>query len=157
MDSKGRISIPAPFRRVLDLGDSERGSGVNASVHVCYGDPTEPFLTCWTQAGLAEMDERIAAMPDGHTARIALEEYFFEYCETLVLDDNGRLILPKSLRDGKGLEGETVFAGRGGHFRVFNAEAPVASYSALAAATETLAPGASVLSLLPPKQPIQPT
>ena len=37
VDSKGRVSIPAPFRRVLEEGDPDWSNGVNPNFVIVYG------------------------------------------------------------------------------------------------------------------------
>ena len=37
VDAKGRISIPAPFRRILEEGDPDWSSGLNPNLVIVYG------------------------------------------------------------------------------------------------------------------------
>jgi hypothetical protein len=40
VDGKGRISLPAKFRRALQAGDSRSGPGGAARLYIAYGNPT---------------------------------------------------------------------------------------------------------------------
>ena len=37
VDAKGRISIPAPFRRILEEGDPDWSSSLNPNLVIVYG------------------------------------------------------------------------------------------------------------------------
>jgi MraZ protein len=147
IDGKGRVSVPAAFRPVLERGDPERGDG-GARIFVTFRE-REPFLTCLTAAHYDATVAEIEAMHEGDLARIALEEVFFENIVEMQLDDAGRVILPADLRERYGLEGEVVFGGRGRTFRIYSEQAPEIARSALEQRMAELPEGASVFSLLP--------
>jgi hypothetical protein len=46
VDGKGRISLPAKFRRALQSGDSRCGPGDPARLYIAYGNPTTDFVEC---------------------------------------------------------------------------------------------------------------
>ena len=39
VDQKGRVSVPAPFRRVLEEGDPDWAGGLNPNLVILYGRP----------------------------------------------------------------------------------------------------------------------
>ncbi|MGB3407355.1 MAG: hypothetical protein WBA67_07655, partial [Jannaschia sp.] len=116
MDGKGRVSIPATFRRVLELHDPARPEGEGASLYIAHYE-ADPFLTCMTATARADLAARIRAMHLGDPRRTALEEFLYENIEETRLDPTGRLVLPKYLRDHAGLDGDVVFGGGGDLFR----------------------------------------
>ena len=149
VDAKGRVSIPAHFRRVLDEADPDREPGTNPRVHVLYGDRREPWLTCHSMASFDEMVDHLDGMEPNNPLRPALNAYFFKHAVTLVIDDSGRLILTKALRDRIGADGEAVFAGMGKTFHIYSPEAPQEAVDPLAALIASLSEGQSIESLLP--------
>ncbi|MEM9798428.1 MAG: cell division/cell wall cluster transcriptional repressor MraZ [Pseudomonadota bacterium] len=152
VDGKGRVSIPADFRRVLDTADPARDPGTNPSVHVCYGDTRVPWLTCYTVAAMQEIDTMIDGMDEGDPDREALEDYFYTYVETLKLDDSGRLILPRHLREQVGIGEEAVFASKGKTFRILSPEVPERAANKLQTRLSELPEGRSITSLLPSRK-----
>ncbi|SFI53329.1 division/cell wall cluster transcriptional repressor MraZ [Jannaschia pohangensis] len=152
VDAKGRVSIPADFRRVLDACDPDREPGTNPRVTLCFGDDRVPFFTCYTMDGVAEMGEMIEDMDEGDPQREALEDYFYTFAETISVDDSGRLLLNAALRAQIGVTDTLVFAGKGKTFRVHSPEAPVTATSRLRAVLSDLPEGTPVTSLLPRKR-----
>ncbi len=150
VDTKGRVSIPADFRRVLDAADPDRDPGTNPRVHVLYGDTRYPWLTCYTVAAMQEVDAKMDALGDDHPDRELLEDYFYTYVETLTLDDSGRLILPRPLREQIGLEGDAMFASKGKTFRILSPEVPAPLASPLRTRLSELPEGFAITRLLVP-------
>ncbi|MFO6462760.1 cell division/cell wall cluster transcriptional repressor MraZ [uncultured Jannaschia sp.] len=153
VDGKGRVSIPADFRRVLDAADPDREPGTNARVHVLYGDTRNPWLTCYSVAALAEEDAKIERLPDGHPDREVLEDYFYTFVETLSIDDSGRLVLPRALRDQVGIGDEAVFASKGRTFRILSPQVPEVAANPLKTRLGELPEGFSITRLLPSDTP----
>ncbi|MGB3553861.1 MAG: hypothetical protein WBA25_04385 [Jannaschia sp.] len=147
--------IPAEFRRVLDLCDPDRDPGTNPTIHISCRE-VEPWLTCWTTEAIDDMDGKIESMDDGDPDRLGLEEHFYENMEKSRLDDAGRLILPKRLREHAGITDEAIFASRGRTFRIYSPEVPTEAVSILEQRMALRPEGASVLSLLPSRKPAGP-
>ena len=148
VDGKGRVSIPADFRRVLDALDADRDAGTNPSVIVLYGDRRNPWFDCYTVEGMEEIDALIEDMDEGDPDRLALEEHFYSFAETLRIDDSGRLVLSKALRDMVGLTDEAVFQARGKTFRIFSPDAPAEITSRLGSTLSELPADVPVTALL---------
>ncbi|MFV0361133.1 division/cell wall cluster transcriptional repressor MraZ [Tropicimonas sp.] len=121
MDTKGRVSIPALFRRVLEANDEEDADPKCPSLVIHYG-PAERqhFIECYTMAAAAEVDARIAALPRGSKERRFLESYFHGKSQQTTVDETGRLVLSKALRDLLGLTDEAKFVGSGDTFKIWN-------------------------------------
>ena len=146
------MSIPSEFRRVLDKQDPEREAGTNPSVILLYGDPRNPWFDCYTVAAMEEIDEQIEDMDDGDPDRLALEEYFYSKSEVLRIDDSGRLVLSKSLRDRIGIADEAVFAARGRTFRIHSPDAPAEATERLPSTLADLPADVPVTALLPSRR-----
>jgi len=76
VDAKGRVSIPAGFRKVLDAADPDRDAGTNPSVILLFGDTRNPWFDCYSVAAMEEIDALIEEMDDGDPDRATLEAYF---------------------------------------------------------------------------------
>ncbi|MGB3687757.1 MAG: cell division/cell wall cluster transcriptional repressor MraZ [Jannaschia helgolandensis] len=152
VDVKGRVSIPADFRRVLDACDPDREAGTNPHMILCFGDGRFPYYTAYTAQGVAEMGEMIEDMDEGDPHREALEDYFYSQAETISIDDSGRLILNAALRSRIGITDQAVFAGKGKTFRIHSPAAPEAATSRLGQVLADLPEGVPITSLLPKKR-----
>ena len=119
VDSKGRVSIPAAFRRVLEEGDPDWQSGQNPNVVLVYGGKSRDFIEGYTMDSMAEVDDKIASLPRGSKKRRALEHLFSGQSIQLQVDETGRLVLSKKLRDKIGITDEAVFVASGDTFQIW--------------------------------------
>ncbi|MEM1387156.1 MAG: division/cell wall cluster transcriptional repressor MraZ [Pseudomonadota bacterium] len=120
VDGKGRVSIPALFRRVLEAGDPNWSAGQLAEFVIVYGDHRRSFLECYTIDAIEEVDEKIAQMPRGSNDRRMLEKLFSGQSTQLGVDDTGRIVLTKKLRDKIGISDEAFFIASGDTFQIWN-------------------------------------
>ncbi len=151
VDAKARVSIPAPFRRVLEAGDAGVGSSRPRVVMVYGGKPGQQYVECWSIAQMAETEAKIRKLAPGSPQRKLLERNYITLSQTVEVDDDGRLVLPAKVRERIGLTdaGEACFAGALDTFQIWLRE----NYDAEMAAQEEidldLPEGADLLSLLP--------
>ncbi|MEM6636533.1 MAG: division/cell wall cluster transcriptional repressor MraZ [Pseudomonadota bacterium] len=122
VDTKGRVSIPASFRRVLEAGDPEWTEGLNPNLVIVYGDHRRTYLECYTIDAIAEVDAKIEALPRGSQARKMLQRLFHGHSFPTNVDETGRLVLPAKLRAKIALEAEAFFIGAGDTFQVWKPE-----------------------------------
>ena len=153
IDGKGRVSIPADFRRVLERGDPDWCEGKRPRVRIVYGRPGAKFLECYTIDAITEVEARIRTLPEHSKARRRLEIVMITGSDTCDVDSDGRIVLAPKLRDRIGLaEGEAVFAGTLDTFQIWTPADFEADKAALLAELEDDLPDdADILSLLPPK------
>ncbi|MGP1359035.1 division/cell wall cluster transcriptional repressor MraZ [Roseicyclus sp.] len=118
LDGKGRISLPAKFRRALQAGDSRCGPGGAARLYIAYGNPTTDFVECLSGDYYDDLVARIEAMDDGEEERELLEYLYFVKCDEVGVDDTGRFVLPPAARDKLDLDGEALFQGKGQKFHI---------------------------------------
>lgn len=153
VDKVGRLTVPRDVREVLEAGDpgwkarsGDGGKGEAAKVRLvlAWGDTRFPYVTGYTFDGHQDIAEALDAL-DPDDPRVAeLTSKLIEKSETIRVDEDGRCVLGKRLRERLGLvdadgapgEGMVVFAGRGGYLRLW----PQAAYEA-AEAAEGAAPG----------------
>lgn len=148
VDGKGRMSIPADFRRVLEEGDPvAAAAGTAPGVYVLYGPHLNGRLAAQTVADFTRIAEAIAAIRpktqqeanDKRLAQVAV----LGHALRLDVDRDGRVVLPLRQREKLGLtEGEIVFLGLGETFEIW----PAATYQtqvadSIAAQLADLGPG----------------
>lgn len=122
IDGKGRVSIPASFRRVLEAGDPNWQSGDNPELVIVYGDKRQKCLDCYTIEAVEEIDAKIAALPRGSKSRKLLELIFHGLSFPTSVDETGRLVLPAKLRTKIDLGTQAVFIGNGDKFQIWKPE-----------------------------------
>jgi len=119
VDGKGRVSIPAAFRRVLEDSDPEWVKGANPNLVIVYGDSRRNYLEGYHMTAIAEVDARIARLPRGSRARRYLEKLFSGQSLATSVDETGRLVLPQKLRDKIGITDEAFFIATGDTFQIW--------------------------------------
>ncbi len=120
VDSKGRVSIPALFRRVLEAEDPNWRDGDNPELVIVYGDDRRKYLECYTVNAIDEVDSKIDALPRGSVQRQMLQRLFHGQSFPTAVDETGRLVLPAKLRQKIGLSDEAFFIAAGDTFQIWN-------------------------------------
>lgn len=136
VDAKGRVSVPAPFRRVLEEGDPDWTDGLNPTFALIYGSPTTGCVEGYPIRSIAEIDDAIAALPRFSAERKRLERMLNSKSDYAQIDETGRMLLPAALRERIGVSSEALFAGMGEKFEIW---APDAYRADEAAGAEALA------------------
>ena len=122
VDGKGRVSIPAPFRRVLEEGDPDWTSGSNPNLVLVYGRKGRNCLEGYSMKSMEEVDDMISALPMYSPDREVLERRINTQSIYAQVDENGRMVLPAKLREMVKISGEAVFAGMGDKFQIWAPE-----------------------------------
>ena len=122
VDSKGRVSIPALFRRVLERSDPNYTEGLNPELVIVYGDHRRNYLECYTISAIEEVDAKIDALPRGSMERRMLQRLFHGQSFATIVDDTGRLVLPAKLRRKIELDAEAFFIAAGDTFQIWKPE-----------------------------------
>ena len=104
VDGKGRVSIPASFRRVVEAGDPDWTEGLRPNLVIVYGLDSQKRLDCYTLNAIEDIEERIDMMQPGSPERETLELTFHGHAADAQIDEDGRIVLPQRLRDKLGLE-----------------------------------------------------
>lgn len=122
VDAKGRVSIPALFRRVLEAGDPDYTEGLRPQLVIVYGDPDQPYLEAYTINEIEKLEAKIERLPNSPLKRKLVRMVTSRSHHTEV-DPDGRLVLPQRQRDKIGLDKEALFVGTSGTFQIWNPEA----------------------------------
>jgi len=123
VDQKGRVSVPAPFRRVLEEGDPDWTEGLAPNLVLIYGMPSGNCIEGYTVEGANRLDDKVARLPTFSKQRRALERLLNTQSIYAQVDENGRIVLPQRLRETFGLDTEAYFAGMGERFQIWSPEA----------------------------------
>ena len=113
IDAKGRVSIPAPFRAVLER-DGYAGGGI-----YCYPSLDAPALDAGGQSLAQKIDGLLAGLPDYSDERDELSVALYGDVHTLAIDQDGRIVLPETLRAHAGLSTHVAFVGLGQKFQMW--------------------------------------
>lgn len=112
IDAKGRLPVPAPFRRVLEDRDETR---VVATL-------LDQCLAVYPSAEWQQLEHQLEALPAFNRAAKALSRLLLSRAADCELDSQGRILLPAPLREGAGLEREAVVIGVLNRFEVWRPE-----------------------------------
>ncbi|GGL60674.1 division/cell wall cluster transcriptional repressor MraZ [Wenxinia marina] len=122
MDGKGRLSIPAPFRRVLEQND-DRGPAAGPSLYLLYGPHLKSNFKAYSVAGFRRIAKDIEDLPLGSPAKNRATQLILNRSQILDVDKDGRVVLPQRQREKRGMNGgELVLAGSGDHFDIWPSE-----------------------------------
>lgn len=111
LDSKGRVSIPAPFRTVLGK-DGFEGLYVHPSLHA-------QALDCGGHALMREIDGMLARYVTYTEEHDLYSTALMGTSEILKVDPEGRVVLMDKLRDYAGISSEVTFVGHGHKFQIW--------------------------------------
>jgi MraZ protein len=101
IDAKGRLPVPAVFRRAL-------GEGGSSTVVVT---PLDQCLAAYPEQEWSRLESQLAALPPFSRPVKALSRLLSSRAVSCRLDVQGRILLPAALRAAARLEREAVVAG----------------------------------------------
>lgn len=106
MDAKGRLAIPGKVRDAL-VGDC--GGKLVVTAHT-----EERCLLVYPEPQWQELLPQIEALPNIHRKASRMQRLLLGYATSLEVDeDNGRVLLPPTLREYAGLEKKLMLVGQG--------------------------------------------
>lgn len=124
IDGKGRVSIPAGFRKVLE---QEPQPGVVLAPDVRGDDAIEGF----GYSRLEQMVDAIEEMPPLEDETMALAHALIGEAKHLQLDENGRIVLSAEIKAWARLEDQALFIGLGRRFQIWNPDIYAARRAAM--------------------------
>nr|WP_083484234.1 hypothetical protein [Loktanella sp. 3ANDIMAR09] len=123
VDGKGRMSIPAKFRRVIEAGDPEWSPDKPMQAKILFGNHLGESLQIMTMTEFNAKMRRILDMPDSNPNKSKLRRLFMGYSDELTVDKDGRVVMPLAFRKKLGIvEGELKFMGQGDSFQIWKLE-----------------------------------
>ncbi|MCA1775445.1 MAG: cell division/cell wall cluster transcriptional repressor MraZ [Paracoccaceae bacterium] len=119
VDAKGRMSIPAAFRRVLEAEDPDYPSTNAPRMMLVYGDHLQNRLEGYSMHEFGTIMAEIKAMKRT-PKRTKLMENFIGMSVTLDVDKDGRTVMPLAQRQKLGIDsGDLYFKGLGERFEIW--------------------------------------
>ncbi len=108
LDDRGRITLPAKFREEL-----AQGVVITRGLDRCL------FLFPMDQ--WVPLAERISTLPLGKSGARTLRRLLFSGASDLVLDRQGRILIPAYLREYADINGQVVIAGLNNYIEIWSA------------------------------------
>ena len=99
VDQKGRVSVPAPFRRVLEDGDPDWAPGQNPDLGPDLRHAGRPLPRGLHHRGRHPARREGLAAAGFSPQRRALERLLNTQSIYAQVDENGRIVLPQRLRE----------------------------------------------------------
>ncbi|MBF0491913.1 MAG: division/cell wall cluster transcriptional repressor MraZ [Deltaproteobacteria bacterium] len=101
IDAKGRTSVPAKFREVLSTNYDDRLIVTNFD-NCLWAYPVKEWQA---------IEEKVSVLPQFKPEVKALQRVFISAAQECLVDKQGRILVPPSLRDYAGIEKDIVFVG----------------------------------------------
>ncbi|RLD09277.1 MAG: division/cell wall cluster transcriptional repressor MraZ [Chlamydiae bacterium] len=109
MDSKGRVSVPAPFRTSSD-----------GRYYITYGP--DGCLFVYDEAGFKERAEALGKLDDFDSKVRQIKRVFFSGPGLQECDSHGRIKIPGILAEYAEIEKDVVMNGMSSHFEIWGKE-----------------------------------
>lgn len=116
LDAKGRVSIPAAFRAVLERDGYKSGGSVGI---YCYPSLDAPALDAGGERLAQKIDGLLSGLPDYSDERDELSVALYGDVQVLAVDGDGRIVLPEALRAHAGIDSQVTFVGLGEKFQIW--------------------------------------
>ena len=112
LDAKGRMTVPAKFRKHLDVCCEGR--------LVITIDHSDHCLQLYPLPEWEIVEEKLSALPSLNPQVRRLKRMLLGYATECEMDGNGRILLPAKLREFAGLDKNMVMIGQGNKFELWN-------------------------------------
>ena len=119
IDAKGRVSVPAPFRAILERDGYRAGA---AGGIYCYPSLDAPALDAGGERLAQKIDRLLEGLADYSDERDELSVALYGDVQVLSIDGDGRIVLPQGLRDHAALTAAVTFVGLGDKFQIWDPE-----------------------------------
>ena len=111
IDDKGRLKVPNTFRRLVEQKHGRE---------VFLTSLTGEYVRIYPMPVWLELEERLAAMPSTHPAKLRFLDRVNYYGADGELDSQGRVIIPARLRDAATMSGDVDVLGQVNYLDVWN-------------------------------------
>ena len=108
IDSKGRLAVPSRSREAL-------GEQVVMTI-----DTEEACLLLYPAPQWQVIEDNLQKLPSFNTAARRIQRLLIGHATDVVLDGNGRVLLPALLRDYAHLDKHAVMVGQGNKFEIWD-------------------------------------
>ena len=111
VDEKGRLKLPAEFKRLVD-------EGYGTQFYITSKDGRRAEI--WPLTEWQKIEEKLAAIPNMNPAKKKFLDRVSYYGQMAEMDAQGRLLLPQILRETARLAGDAVVFGLQTYLEVAN-------------------------------------
>jgi MraZ protein len=112
LDAKGRMAVPAKFRKHLDVCCDGR--------LVITIDHSDHCLQLYPLPEWELVEQKLAQLPSLNAQVRRLKRMLLGYATECEMDSNGRVLLPPKLREFAGLTKSTVMIGQGNKLEIWD-------------------------------------
>lgn len=112
VDDKGRITVPAQYRR--DLTTQANGALVITI------DTEDPCLWLYPFPQWQTIEQQLSALPNLHPATRRIQRLLIGHATDVEMDSHGRILLPGLLREYAGLNKSVALVGQGKKFEIWD-------------------------------------
>lgn len=149
VDSKWRMSVPADLRRVLEDCDPDFAATKTTRMKVLYGRHLKDHLRVYTMDAFAQIARNIQAMKRGSVEQRRAAQSILAHSATIEVDKDGRIVLPKHMREKIELGSEVHYLGLGEYFEIWNKVSADEEFDDLDAWLDEMGDGFDPLSIVP--------
>jgi MraZ protein len=114
IDAKGRTSLPARYRDVLEASGERR---------IVVTSALDPCLVAYSMPEWAAFEERLGKLPAFDRAVQKVKRLYVSGAVECEVDDSGRILVPPTLRDYARLSKDVLWAGMGKYAELWDKEA----------------------------------
>jgi MraZ protein len=111
IDAKGRTSVPARYRDVLEAAGDRR---------IVLTSALDPCLVAYTSAEWSAFEERLGRLSQFDRAVQKLRRIYVSGAVECEIDDVGRVLVPPTLREHAHLRKDVRWAGLGRHAELWD-------------------------------------
>ena len=111
IDDKGRLKVPNAFRRLVEQKHGRE---------VFLTSLTGEYVRIYPMPVWLELEEKLAAMPSTHPAKLRFLDRVNYFGSDGELDGQGRVIIPARLREAATMSGEVDVLGQVNYLDVWN-------------------------------------
>ena len=111
IDDKGRLKVPNTFRHLVEQKHGRE---------VFLTSLTGEYVRIYPMPVWLELEERLAAMPSTHPAKLRFLDRVNYYGADGELDSQGRVIIPARLREAATMSGDVDVLGQVNYLDVWN-------------------------------------
>ena len=119
VDAKGRVSLPAAHRAVLASEDPDCVDGKNPHMVLVHSKSHEHCARGFTLKAYKKIRKRISKMEYGDDKDEA-SKALIQAATLVQVDDNGRMILRKDIRERFNIGAQAVFVGSDDHLQIWD-------------------------------------
>ena len=112
VDGKGRVSIPARYREIL------KGNQESHLIVTTF----EGYLLVYPQSAWAKVEQELEGGDNFDPKYRAHVRYLVSQAEECAIDKQGRILIPKHLREYGNLDGDVAIVGMISNFEIWDRE-----------------------------------